>query len=155
MQPSCGAAESDFHLFLECDQTAQLWRKLLPSWDQFFSSRPRWTHIACAINPTLQSDWKEYQQIISDSWLALQAMTLHFVWTYRNRRLYDQRPATPTVPALSVIYLVRTSGTFEDSVAIKTSAFVLQRCCVNSKRKNHSVDFLEAEYNWRGYDTEQ
>ena len=65
-QPSCGAVESDQHLFLECDHTAQLWREILPTWDQLFSSRPRWTHIACAIVPPLRSDWKEYQQIVSD-----------------------------------------------------------------------------------------
>ena len=96
--------ESDQHLFLECDHTAQLWREILPTLDQFFPYRPRWTHIAFAIVPPLRSEWKEYQQIVSDLWLALQAVTLHFVWTDRNRRLFDQRSATPTVPALSVIY---------------------------------------------------
>ena len=34
-QPSCGAAESNQHLFFECEHTAQFWRELLPSRDQF------------------------------------------------------------------------------------------------------------------------
>ena len=104
IQPSCGAVECDQPLFLECDYTARLSREIQPTWNHLFSSRPSWTHIACAIVPPLRSDWKEYQQIVSDLWLALQAVTLHFVWTDRNRRLFDQRSATPTVPALSVIY---------------------------------------------------
>lgn len=89
-QPSCGAVESDQHRFVACNHTAQLWRKLLQSWDQFrFSSRPRWTDIACAIVPTLRPAWEDYPYIRPILWLALISETLHFVWTNQNRRLFE------------------------------------------------------------------
>nr|CCA18927.1 AlNc14C59G4390 [Albugo laibachii Nc14] len=100
---SCEAVESDQHPFFDCDHTAQLCLELVPTWDQFFSSRPRWTNIAFAIVPPVQTEWKEFQQILSDLWLALQTVTLHFIWSDRNRILYDKRLPTPTIPALSVI----------------------------------------------------
>lgn len=81
-QPSCWAVESDQRLFLECDPTAQMSLELLFTWNEFFSSRSSWTHIACAIVSKL---WHDYQQLLPDLWLAL------------------QRPASPTLPALSVM----------------------------------------------------
>nr|CCA19839.1 AlNc14C80G5251 [Albugo laibachii Nc14] len=66
--------------------------------------RPSWTHVACAVVPTIRSAWRYYAHILPDLWLALQAVTLHFVWTDRNRRFFDKRSATPTIPAFSVIY---------------------------------------------------
>ena len=35
---------------------------------------------------------------------VLQAVTLLFVWTDRNRHIFDQRSATPTILAVSVIH---------------------------------------------------
>nr|CCA18947.1 AlNc14C60G4410 [Albugo laibachii Nc14] len=104
IQPSCGAVEVDQHLFFDCDHTAQLFWNYSRHGITFFSSRPRWTNIACAIVPPVRTEWKEYQQILSDLWLALQTVTLHFIWSDRNRILFDNRPPTPTIPALSVIY---------------------------------------------------
>ncbi|CCI10245.1 unnamed protein product [Albugo candida] len=42
--------------------------------------------------------------------IASQAVTLHFVWIDRSRRLFDQRSATPTVPALFVIYTTHSAN---------------------------------------------
>ena len=42
--------------------------------------------------------------VVEDVWFALVAITVHFIWTDRNRRLFDQASTTPTGPAVSVIY---------------------------------------------------
>ncbi|CCI40224.1 unnamed protein product [Albugo candida] len=94
---------------------------------------------------------------ISDLWLALKAVTLHFVWTDRNRRFFDQRSATPTVPALFLIYTTFSVHVryYRRHVTIKTNAFGSQKCWINSQRKDHLVDSSAAEDHCCGYGTDK
>ena len=103
-QKHCGEVESYQHLFFDCSRTYALWEELFPSWTAFFSTRPKWAHIACLRLPPLQDRWKPFRVVLEDVWFALVAIAIHFIWTDRNRRLFDQASSSPTGPAVSVIY---------------------------------------------------
>lgn len=101
---------------------AQLRMDLPPTWDQLFSFRSPWKHTACAITPSLRPTWKEYQQIRSDSWLALQAMQRNSSGKIGIvvRSVSDQQLRQFQHCPLQT---QRKFGTFEDSVTIKTNVF--------------------------------
>ena len=103
-QEHCGEVESYQHLFFDCSRTYPIWEGLFPSWIAFFSARPKWSHIACLRLPHLSDRWKPFRMVLEDLWFALVAISIHFIWTDRNRRLFDQVSTTPTGPAVSVIY---------------------------------------------------
>ena len=103
-QSSCGEVESYQHLFFDCPETAMLWSELLPAWNTFFTETVKWRHVACATVPKIRPEWDEHNGVIADVWSALSAVALHFIWTDRNRRLFDKCASTPLSPAISVIY---------------------------------------------------
>nr|CCA19886.1 AlNc14C81G5296 [Albugo laibachii Nc14] len=103
-QKHCGEVESYQHLFFDCSWTIPIWEEIFLSWSVFFSVRPLWSHISCARLPNLCGPWKPFRMVLEDLWFAFIAVTLHYIWTDRNRRLFDQSTSTPTAPAVSVIY---------------------------------------------------
>nr|CCA26733.1 AlNc14C407G11427 [Albugo laibachii Nc14] len=96
----CGEVESYQHLFFDCSRTRPIWEEVITSWSIFFSVLPRWSHIACLRLPSRRETWKPFMNVVEDVWFALVAFTVHFIWTDRNRRLFDQSSTTPTGPAV-------------------------------------------------------
>jgi hypothetical protein len=60
--------------------------------------------IATAKKPVVRDEWKECEGVIGDVWHTFRAVTLHFIWSDRNRCLFDGRQPTPTTPAMLVIF---------------------------------------------------
>uniref|UniRef100_K3X4F4 Uncharacterized protein n=1 Tax=Globisporangium ultimum (strain ATCC 200006 / CBS 805.95 / DAOM BR144) TaxID=431595 RepID=K3X4F4_GLOUD len=54
--------------------------------------------------PVVRDEWKECEGVIGDVWHTFRAVTLHFIWSDRNRCLFDGRQPTPTTPAMLVIF---------------------------------------------------
>ena len=119
-QPSCGAVESDQHLFLECDHTAQLWREILPTWDQFFHL----DHVGLLLHVQLCHHFGRIGRSISKLY---QIYGLH----YKRWLCTSSGPIGIVVCSISdqqlrqfqhfpwyTLRLVPTFGTFEDSVTI-------------------------------------
>ncbi|TYZ67900.1 hypothetical protein PybrP1_012564, partial [[Pythium] brassicae (nom. inval.)] len=51
-----------------------------------------------------QVQWTDRKDVVADVWHVLRAVTLHFVWSGRNRCLFDGRQPTPVLPALHMIF---------------------------------------------------
>ncbi|KAL7693471.1 hypothetical protein Plhal304r1_c004g0017991 [Plasmopara halstedii] len=49
-------------------------------------------------------DWKACDDVVGDVWHVLRTVTLHFLWSDRNRCLFDSRQPTPAVAAIKVIF---------------------------------------------------
>ncbi|KAF1320325.1 putative Pollike protein, partial [Globisporangium splendens] len=118
IQDGCNAVETEQHLFFECALASRVWEHLLLLMRPFFRSQPTWTMIATARKPSIHEDWKECEDVICDVWHTLRAVALHFLWTDRNRCLFDGRQPTPTAPALSVIFATMNHSRDEDVPAI-------------------------------------
>ena len=103
-QPECGTVESYQHLFFECEWTSHLWNEIIPQWRIFFKEPVKWHHIACARMPMVYDDWKELLPIVRDLWHALVAVTIHYIWTDRNSRIFDKRVSPPILPSIGIIF---------------------------------------------------
>ena len=103
-QPDCGIVESYQHLFFECEWSSHLWNEILPQWRIFFKEPVKWHHIACARMPMVYDDWKGLLPIVRDLWHALVAVTIHYIWTDRNSRIFDKRVSPPILPSIGVIF---------------------------------------------------
>jgi hypothetical protein len=104
MRAGCNAIETEQHLFFDCTLASQLWRQVLQLVLPFFVSRPSWFDIALANKLRVRDDWDERMDVVRDVWHALRAVTLHTIWTDRNRCLFDGRQPMPAAPALSVTF---------------------------------------------------
>ncbi|KAF1327226.1 putative Pollike protein, partial [Globisporangium splendens] len=108
IQDGCNAVETEQHLFFECALASRVWEHLLLLMRPFFRRQPTWTVIALARKPSIHEEWKECEDIVCDVWHTLRAVALHFLWTDRNRCLFDGRLPTPVTPAMAVIYTTLT-----------------------------------------------
>ncbi|KAF1775018.1 hypothetical protein GQ600_23617 [Phytophthora cactorum] len=79
VRDECDAIETEEHLFFECTLAAQLGTRV-------------------------RDEWEECEEVVHDAWHTLRAVTLHFIWTDRNRCLFDGRQPTPSLPALQVVF---------------------------------------------------
>ncbi|KAF1326586.1 putative Pollike protein, partial [Globisporangium splendens] len=104
VRDGCDAIESEQHLFFDCTLASGLWRQVLSITTKLFATRPTWLDIALARQLRVCDEWMDHETIIADVWHVLRAVTLHFVWSDRNRCLFDGRQPTPTTPALLVIF---------------------------------------------------
>ena len=100
----CNAIETEEHLFFECSLAAQLWGHLRQLVASLFETRPTWHDIAMARKLTVREEWVSYTDVVHDAWHTLRAVTLHFIWSDRNRCLFEGRHPTPLLPALHVIF---------------------------------------------------
>ncbi|KAF1328542.1 putative Pollike protein, partial [Globisporangium splendens] len=100
----CDAIETEQHLFFECALAARVWEHVRLLMAPFFRSHPTWTAIAIAKKPVIQDEWIDSKDVICDVWHTLRAVALHFLWSDRNRCLFDGRQPTPVTPAMAVIY---------------------------------------------------
>ncbi|KAF1315563.1 putative Pollike protein, partial [Globisporangium splendens] len=104
VRDGCDAIESEQHLFFDCTLASGLWRQVLSITTKLFATRPTWLDIALARQLRVRDEWMDHETIIADVWHVLRAVTLHFVWSDRNRCLFDGRQPTPVTPAMAVIY---------------------------------------------------
>ncbi|KAF1331469.1 putative Pollike protein, partial [Globisporangium splendens] len=104
IRDGCDAIETEQHLFFACVLASQLWRQVLQLVSPFFTARPTWLDIALAKKMRMHDEWEACEDIVGDVWHTLRAATLHFLWSDRNRCLFDGRQPTPATPALSVIF---------------------------------------------------
>uniref|UniRef100_K3X7B0 Reverse transcriptase zinc-binding domain-containing protein n=1 Tax=Globisporangium ultimum (strain ATCC 200006 / CBS 805.95 / DAOM BR144) TaxID=431595 RepID=K3X7B0_GLOUD len=104
VRDGCDAIETEKHLFFECALAARVWKHVRLLMAPFFRSPPTWATIATAKKPVIQDEWIDSEDIICDVWYTLRAVALHFLWSGRNRCLFDGRQPTPAAPALSVIF---------------------------------------------------
>ncbi|KAF1331450.1 putative Pollike protein, partial [Globisporangium splendens] len=104
IRDGCDAIETEQHLFFACVLASQLWRQVLQLVSPFFTARPTWLDIALAKKMRIHDEWEACEDIVGDVWHTLRAATLHFLWSDRNRCLFDGRQPTPATPALSVIF---------------------------------------------------
>ena len=130
-QPECGTVESYQHLFFECEWSSQLWNEILPQWRIFFKEPVKWHHIACARIPMVHDDWKELLPIVRDVWHALVAVTIHYIWTDRNSRIFDKRISPPILPSIGIIFT-----TFSAHIRF------FRRQCYSSERNAHLDQIL-------------
>uniref|UniRef100_A0AAV1ULS9 Uncharacterized protein n=1 Tax=Peronospora matthiolae TaxID=2874970 RepID=A0AAV1ULS9_9STRA len=70
-----------------------VWKHLVPA-----TSHPITLHAGST------KEWVPDATIIHNIWHTVRAVTLRFVWFYRNKCLFDGRRSTPTSPALMVIF---------------------------------------------------
>ncbi|POM63220.1 hypothetical protein PHPALM_27506, partial [Phytophthora palmivora] len=101
----CNAIESDQHLFFDCTLALGLWRHVLDIVRMLFKHKPTWLDIALAREMHVRDEWTDHEVIVADVWHVLRSVTLHFVWSDRNRCLFDGRQPTPTLAALQVILM--------------------------------------------------
>lgn len=101
---SCEAIETEQHLFFDCMPASQVWRQVLILVSPFFVSRSGWLDIALGNKLRVRDDWEDCADVVHDVWHVLRAVTLHTIWTDRNRCLFDGRQPTPAAPALAVIF---------------------------------------------------
>ncbi|KAF1331473.1 putative Pollike protein, partial [Globisporangium splendens] len=104
VRDGCDAIESEQHLFFDCTLASGLWRQVLSITTKLFATRPTWLDIALARQLRVRDEWMDHETIIADVWHVLRAVTLHIVWSDRNRCLFDGRQPTPVTPAMAVIY---------------------------------------------------
>ncbi|KAF1315557.1 putative Pollike protein, partial [Globisporangium splendens] len=104
IRDGCDAVETEQHLFFECALATRLWEHIRNIMAPFVRSQLTWTMIATARKPVVREEWKECEDVIGDVWHTFRAVTLHFIWSDRNRCLFDGRQPTPTTPALLVIF---------------------------------------------------
>jgi exonuclease III len=100
----CDAVETEQHLFFECSLATRLWEHFENIMGPFVRSQMTWAMIATARKPVMRDEWKECEDIIGDVWHTLRAATLRFIWSDRNRCLFDGRQPTPTTSATMVIF---------------------------------------------------
>lgn len=104
IRDGCDAVETEQHLFFECSLATRLWEHFGNIMAPFVRSQTTWTMIATARKPLVRNEWKECEDVIGDVWHTFRAVTLHFIWSDRNRCLFDGRQPTPTTPAMLVIF---------------------------------------------------
>ncbi|KAF1329066.1 putative Pollike protein, partial [Globisporangium splendens] len=104
VRDGCDAIETEEHLFFECTLAAQLWSHLNQLVSPLFRTRPTWHDIALATKMHVRDEWGDCEEVVHDAWHTLRAVTLHFIWTDRNRCLFDGRQPTPSLPALQVVF---------------------------------------------------
>ena len=103
VRAGCDTIETEEHLFFDCTLAVQLWEHIHLLMSPFFSSRATWLSIVLASRPRVRDTWTYAEEVVCDVWHTLRAVTLHFLWTDRNRCLFDERHPTPALPALQVI----------------------------------------------------
>ena len=104
VRDGCDAVETEKHLFFECTLAAQLWSHLNLLVSPLFRTRPTWHDIVLAKKMHVRDEWGDCEEVVHDAWHTLRAVTLHFIWTDRNRCLFDGRQPTPSLPALQVVF---------------------------------------------------
>ena len=104
VRDDCGAIETERHLFFDCVLAAHLWGQLHRLLAHFFFQRATWMDVVLARRRRLRAPWVSDAGVINDVWHTLRAVTLHFVWSDRNRCLFDGRRPTPGNSAIQVIY---------------------------------------------------
>ena len=104
VRDGCNAIETEEHLFFECTLAAQLWHHLNQMVSPLFRTRPTWLDIVLAKKLHVRDEYGDCVGVVNDAWHALRAVTLHFIWTDRNRCLFDGRQPTPSLPALHVVF---------------------------------------------------
>ncbi|KAF1321893.1 putative Pollike protein, partial [Globisporangium splendens] len=100
----CNAIETEQHLFFDCVLASQLWEHIGQLMTPFFRSRPTWVSVSLGMKPNVCDEWKDSECIVYDVWHTLRAVTLHFLWSDRNRCLFDGRQPTPAIPAMTIIF---------------------------------------------------
>ncbi|KAF1315212.1 putative Pollike protein, partial [Globisporangium splendens] len=100
----CIAIETEKHLFFECMLAEQLWEHMRRLMAPLLRSELTWAMVATARKPVVRDEWSDCEDVIRDVWHTFRNMTLHFVWTDRNRCLFDGRQPTPVTPALLIIF---------------------------------------------------
>ncbi|KAL8024079.1 putative reverse transcriptase domain, Endonuclease/exonuclease/phosphatase superfamily [Plasmopara halstedii] len=100
----CDAIETEQHLFFDCTLPSQLWGQVLELVSPFFVERPTWLDIALAKKKRVRDDWEACEDVVGDVWHTLRSVTIHFLWSDRNRCLFDGRQPTPALAAIQVIF---------------------------------------------------
>ncbi|KAL7995037.1 hypothetical protein Plhal703r1_c48g0150971 [Plasmopara halstedii] len=103
VRSGCNAVETLQHLFFDCTLARQLWSMLQPAWMCFFELRATWNCIATAHLPPVRPEWSVQKCVVYDIWGVMCAVTLHFIWSDRNRCHFEGRLPTPAVSAFAVI----------------------------------------------------
>ncbi|KAL7692114.1 hypothetical protein Plhal304r1_c007g0027731 [Plasmopara halstedii] len=88
----CYAVETERHLFFECALASRMWK--------------HFENIMPPFNRIHSDEWEECEDVIGDIWHTFRAVTLHFVWSDRNRCQFDASQPTPTTPALLMVFSV-------------------------------------------------
>lgn len=104
VRDNCNAIESEQHLFFDCSLASDLWLHVLDIASRLFNQKPTWLDIALARRMRVRDEWKDHEAVADDVWHVLRAVTLHFLWTDRNRCLFDGRQPTPPIPALQMVF---------------------------------------------------
>jgi hypothetical protein len=104
VRDGCEAIETEEHLFFECTLAAQVWEHMQLLMSSLFRVRATWLSITLAKKPNIRDEWEACEAVVCDVWHTLRSVTLHFIWSDRNRCLFDGRQPTPATPALSVIF---------------------------------------------------
>lgn len=121
IRTGCDAVETEQHLFFECSLATQLWEHFRNIMAPFVRSPTTWNMIVTARKPVVRNEWKGSEGIIGDVWHTFRAVTLHFIWSDRNRCLFDGRQPTPATPALLVIF-TSVSAHFRHSMRCRYDA---------------------------------
>ncbi|KAL8012972.1 hypothetical protein Plhal710r2_c041g0141521 [Plasmopara halstedii] len=100
----CNAIETEQHLFSDCTLASHLWRQVLPLVFPLFITRPTWLDIALTKKMRVFDGWQTCEDVVGDVWHVLRVVTLHFIWSDRNRCLFDGRQSTQTLAAIKVIF---------------------------------------------------
>ncbi|OWY94277.1 hypothetical protein PHMEG_00036037 [Phytophthora megakarya] len=103
VRDGCNAIESEQHLFFDCTLASGLWRHVLGIAMKLYKNKPTWLDIALVRTLRVRDEWTDPEAIVADVWHVLRLVTLHFVWSDRNRCLFDGRQPTPTLAALQVV----------------------------------------------------
>ncbi|KAF1775822.1 hypothetical protein GQ600_1783 [Phytophthora cactorum] len=127
VRDECDAIETEEHFAL-LQRSGSLTQLVSP----FFRVRPTWHDIALATKTRVRDEWEECEEVVHDAWHTLRAVTLHFIWTDRNRCLFDGRQPTPSLPALQVVFT-----TFAAHIRFFERRLVFSECCPPRVRSAH------------------
>lgn len=57
-----------------------------------------------AQKPNVYDAWADSAKVVCDVWHTIRALTLHFIWTDRNRCLFNGLPPSHVQGALAIIF---------------------------------------------------
>jgi hypothetical protein len=102
--PDCEEIETDRHLFLGCSGAAAVWRTVWSDWRCFFSSPLTWNVIALPHRIQLRSQWEHLAHPIGALWNIVRLITIHSIWTTRNRYVFENVRPPSRLSAVTTIY---------------------------------------------------
>ncbi|OWZ02090.1 hypothetical protein PHMEG_00026410, partial [Phytophthora megakarya] len=103
--PGCASVEPERHLFFDCPHVTPLWQFVTNDWSALIYTIS-WDHVWLLTAPTWPARAHLHSHDLSILWMIPKSITIHVIWTARNKHQFEGHPPLQAFTAIYHVYAI-------------------------------------------------